>query len=585
MNRGTQNFAIALLVMLAGGLALPAEAGKDRTGGHGSGNGGYFCREQGQAPVPCDLFFERRDFKLPYAEGQRVRYEDFAPEVRRELEELSALVERRSGGQVKLLELIRDEKIHVYDTQTFLGDDTQYLGPAISAQQAGYAYWFNKVSAEDTAELETIRVVEVDMAFLKTVPQRYQAFAILHEYLHFVQNLDHAVISPFVKALDTLLKLRDEQARGIRRLLTDDEMQDSRDFQGYLRHLDPEVTLLRSRGKDGRVIPQGEIHRYGGGVVFYEREPVSLNEGNFVGAGSVVRNLKPGEAYYQKNQVISDSVTEVPLREREWRWAEEGSLFAGFDRTTGGVTDSSGGPLNAGVLGGKLETLRKCVTYDAKGVCREHVTWLPFELELRQGSEATVQRVSAAVYKYTSAEGLFEGDVCGISFGEFSYERLRGDAGSEAGIHLVKCDCKHASNILESGDLRLLGEYGYKGGPLLAAGLGTFESRYWPERPRSFGIHVGGNAGVGLEIAQRGSVVAYANFATAGAFPATLMRGAIGARLRLDIDKNYHVLGFYERGVYRISDSGNDPCCEVDYQSFGIGLGGKWDFRGPYKRP
>lgn len=587
----TLAFTLGMAMVLAGGFPLAATA-KDKTGGHTSGNGGYFCRQGNEAPVPCDFFFERREYKLPYLTSQWILHDGFRDEVKRELKVISELIERRSLGHVKIFEQIPVREILIYNTPTFLGDDLQYLGPEIEARQVGYAYWFNKVSAADTSTKETVRIIEIDMTYLDGVEPRNQAYAILHEYLHFLPGLDHAVISPFIRALHAMLRLHDEQASGARRLLTDDELRASRDFQGYLAHLGaPRFTSADS-----------DIHPNGGGLIVYSFSGKSgkgeVARDNFVGVGAALKRLNAGEAYYLHERAFTDEVTEVH-HDREYRWAEEGSLFAGYDRTTG----LEGSTFDNAIVKGSFSPLRKCLKYDAKGVCEENVTWLPVEVELRQGDESKLQRLAISIYKRGDAgKFLNNGDEdvrCDLHLGVFELERLRGNAGTETSLSVLKLNCETAIDIVEKGNVRLLAHMGLSGGPMLLFDLVSarsphFESPRFPGSGKARGLGLRGDASVGVEIAKRLSVMAYGKASTMGDFlepgAMQLSRGRYGVRLTIDVTKNLFLQGHYERGGYlfetETTESGvNGERKEIDYQSFGIGLGGRFDIRGPYKKP
>lgn len=527
------------LVAILAGLAAASScfAGGGESNG---GNGGAFCRLGNEPLKPCDLFFSERDWTLPYSESQRSSLEAFPESVRAELQAMNDLIRNRSLGEVDVLAALKDSVL-IYDTPTFLGEDTHGIDAHGTGRQVGYAYWFNRVDRADKTRLETVRVIELDLAFLKTVPARYQALAILHEYLHFGPKLDHAVISPLLKALDRLLVIRDEQAQGARRMLTDEELAISRDFQAYLVHL----------GFSSQTYARTIVHPYGGGVVSFDKaedaKSAQIDESNFVGIDASVRELKAGAAYYWKGGVVQGEMARVDMPTSS-KNLDTYSIGGGVE-----VVDVDGAQRTDWVLNAALTPRTKCLSYNGKGTCDEHAYWFPLEFKGRAGGDNRVERFAVTLYsrKFSvqNTGSRVEGSSCTLHVGRVTYEQLRHELGTVLTTSLSGFDCELALKILKSGNLKLIGGFGAAGGPWGIIGTTT----WWTSRmhPSDSDLKMGGTTlslrftgSAGVQIFDTASVSAFGTWDGAGSRSdnlAHLDRATYGTRMRLKANDRFYL--------------------------------------------
>lgn len=578
------------------GAAIGAPFSYAGGGESNGGNGGAFCRLGAEAPKPCDLFFAEREWQLPYNESQKVVFDNLPEQTRAELLKMNELLRNRSLGAIDVLGRLKDNVL-IYDTSVFLGDEVQGIDAHGDGRQVGYAYWFNRIDPADKAKIETVRVMELDLAFLKTVPARYQALAILHEYLHFGYNLDHAVISPLLKALDKLMAIHDEQQAGVRRMLTDDELVTSRDFQAYLVHL----------GMAPDDYARTIVHPFGGGVVSFDVPKnatlPSLDISNFVGIAASVKGLEPGAAYYWKGGNVGDEMTSIkmPTRSKNLQTYAIG----------GGVENvwSDGVSRTDWVLNASLAPRTKCMRFNGEGVCDAHAYWFPLEFKARIGDSDRIERFAVTLFTYKDSieEDLssFKGSSCSVHVGRVAYEGLRHELGTMVTASLAGLECEAAIRILKQGNLKLIGGLSGSGAPWGILGTSTWStSKTHPTDSAkkmagtSLSLRFTGSAGV--QIFDTASLSVFGVYDGAGSREndmnqAGLSRTTYGTRLRVNVGDHYYFDASLHKNRDEVSWLVGKEINNWDVRGvresltyyekvFGITFGGRHDLMGPFKR-
>jgi hypothetical protein len=539
-----------LMIVIALLSALPGWAGTESN----SGNGGYFCHVGDEKPLPCDFFFEQRGYELPYLASQEFRYGDLRMAIREEFESIVRLIENRGAGWVDF-NWLPPESIRFFDTSTFLGHDPQFVGEEIQQEQVGYAYWYNRVDTEDLSKKERVRIIELDLSYLKDKSPRNQALALLHEYLHHMPQLDHSLISPLIRALRILLSIRDEQLRGRHRQLTREELKASQDFQALLVHL----------GVNSDVYHQlMVIHQPGGGVLVYKEKVLPFSDKNFVGVGSAVRNITSDAAYYTEGLQVVDEVTALDSQGR-FHPLNLSKLSVGMERVTGleGDTDYNV------TIQGDLAPLSWCVDYDSEAQCRVHVDLLPIEFETHAGDDNKLQKLGISLSR---VRGKFGDDSsCQIQGGYFTHEQLRRNLGSMKGGGIMGAKCDFMWNTIANGNLKMrlhfdLSAYG-------APGNGGYGE-------------IGGAVGikilkqVAIDGVLKGGITDMKSIAMYG-------RTNYGLRLKLDLPSGFHLQGEWIKGRYFTEDlksKSNPPEVHTLHeQVLGLSLGGTWESKRPAK--
>lgn len=566
-----------LIALLALAVWAPAALAGE---GHETGNGGYFCNG-----VPCDLFYEKRDYKLPYADEQQVSFESLPAEVARELETMNKIIKRRSIDNVDLLAKWK-ERVQIYNTKTFLGDDTHYSAPGVSSRQVGYAYLFTQVNAADKSELVRNYVIELDLDYLRQHPARHQAMAIMHEIMHFVPNLDHAVIAPTMKSLDEIMKLHDRQVRGERRPLRDSELQTLRDFQAYLVHL----------GMEKHLVEAFDIHKNGGGLVAKALEG-KVSPTNFVSVVSRVHKQigEEGSTYYwEHNEVLDDVVSpSIPAEYKKYRFWESPRASLKMRRY-----DGDAGTRTELALQGGVTPIRRCNSFNENGTCTGFLSWIPVEAAVRtEDGSVRIERFAVSIMTQSFNVAHNSGEMgCTISLGRLSYERLRWKYGSLYNLDGFGADCEFIFDLMSKKRLQIVTGIDINF-PVSFAILDPGANENAGELA-GLALSSNGTGKIGVRLLNRAEVFAIGS----GQLISTsdlglsetyngLLRLDYGFTGKLKLSKNLYIGAellwqryMTEIGEYSDDIQGDEIRATHKERYFGITIGGRHDLLGPYTK-
>lgn len=558
-------------------------------GGSTVGNGTALCRDHKSDPlIPCDLFFEQRNFQLPYNSSQEVDLRNSYPDVWKELLVIRDFISNRSYGTLNFFELL-PKNLRIFNTEKFLGTDAQYAGPGFEAIQAGYAYWFNHIHLDDLSKKDTNFIVELDLKLMTSeLSARFTALVVFHEFLHLVPGLDHSVISPLIKNLNMLLSLRDEQIKGSRRALTPTELKASDDFQMLLSHL------------GFRSYSDWRIHSNGGGVIYGEND---FKNTNFLGVSASLRVPEKGLTYYMDDASLVDGAHSATM------------LTAGrfFEKYQAGLSVEvlSDGRKNA-VVNGKIDPIRGCFNMNAQGKCVGEVSMLPIEIEVRTGADSGVQKLSTSVVRVQgimSATFDDQGAVssCEGGFLRTKYEQSRYQAGSFLQFSLIDGVCQRVFKTNDSGSVKII----------VQAETDLFgPALWWPEKiPRQvpglqptfrstvMGAQVSGGVGLGVQFFNRFTIMGVL-IGKAGEFNTS---EPMHMAVRQDIERYYYEYGLrmhYDLGnqfsiqggimntndhyVQKVYKDFSNPASrnETEFNQWNVNIGIEYQFKdhGPYSK-
>lgn len=572
---------------LIGALLLAMTTAAWAGGGDGDvGNGTSFCSRKGEIPVPCDLYYAQREFKLPYDPAQELTLGNFGVDVQLEFKRIVDFFKNRGVPNAF------DDDVRIFDTGEFLGSDRHSVEDGVSEdRQVAYAYVFRKVSTEDTSKIETVRIIEIDRAFLRSQPARIQALVLAHEYLHFVPGLDHFVISPLMKTLARCLDLQERQSRGDRQPLSEAELKDSRDLQGYFVHL--------NGPREYRIHPNG-----GGLVLSGTASGEPLDASNFIGIDST-KFLRPGEEYHLRDQVmLGGNVTKDGLGfPTEWKYGDRWSWEAGARLSRS--EDITNADL---VLRAAGTVSRRCKTFGIDGRCAHDVAALPIELEARVGQTTRLERLTAWVVELGKTESGKGSPYDATSY-QRCYLRLGGadveqhDRGTLLLLKLGQFGCDKLDQFKNGvvNEVRLSLN-------VSTAAIGLFDVGYFIAKDGSAqsGVASGGSLGLGtaniiMEVSFLDRFFAWANgsvdFRAAGTSTkseedtvAMNQRFSAGGGLGFKLSNGLRLKAGYEwvRDSYRFRNDALKPyepeVSERDERGFFLTLGGRHDFLGKVHR-
>lgn len=403
-------------------------------GGTREGNGGYVCRKGDEAPVLCDLYFERTGFKLPYADHQEVAYSQLSNEVRKEFERMLEIISIRSMLRARIATVSEklsiwhnQSEISIFNTKEFLGHDAFGSNEQANSKQFGYAYAFTRLSGGLKPSMQTVQVIELDLDYMQTFSARTQALMLLHEVLHLLPAINHSIISPFIQDLSTILNIDDQQRNGAKYALTESEAEKLQEFQFLLTRLGlPESAYRYSR-----------IVKNGGGVIYFDQlrmkyenpDSVVIPEDLYVPVAGALRDVDSGEAFYLKGQTFTAGLKPIGRPKRRELLIPNG-LAMRADNTETTLT----------VTGALFKT---CTEYDAKGVCTHEIMAAPATLEIRAGGEVSIERleISIARYQYEQAYTKRVSGGCRIEANRFSYRAARNSSPAAFAVSIIDTDC------------------------------------------------------------------------------------------------------------------------------------------------
>ena len=192
-------------------------AAAEGAGGHGGG----IVSTSGQDAEPADLHYMPVNFKLPVDYGE-MKFDQY-PGLNEELKSIAAIIHDHyqdlttglgdrynSEPSADPSLLLNDKSIEFYLTSQLSGADPLSVDQGWSYQQIAYTYEFKEVNS-DYSSAKMRKIVEVNDAIFKTLKPTYQALIVWHEILHHSNLKSHALISPFVKGIDAILKVRADQ--------------------------------------------------------------------------------------------------------------------------------------------------------------------------------------------------------------------------------------------------------------------------------------------------------------------------------------------------------------------------------------
>ena len=550
-----QTMIIFLMALVLGTIAHATQEG------HETGNGGYFCNG-----VPCDLYYERHDYKLPYSSDQKVGLKQLPADVIKELELMNHIIAVRSVETIDLLSRWKNI-VQIYNTKTFMGEDAHYAGVGAAQRQVGYAYWFNQISPFDKSETKKNYIVELDFDYLQTRPARYQAMIILHEIMHFVPGLDHAVISPLLKTLDALMTIQDEQNQGVKRLLTETEMQTLKDLQSYLAHL----------GFTKEYRDEWGIHPYGGGLTTFK----DLSMTNFIDVSSRVEGVPTdGANYYWENNDVKNAVVtpSVPAKYKKYHKGDQyhASLkMRRFDGDAGSRTEF--------VVQGGVAPFRRCVDFDDNGQCKSFLSWLPVEAAVRtENGGIRVEKLALSVihaFIKIKEGGHFE-QSCSFTLGKITHEKLRWNFGSLYNVDLSGMDCEFLVNLMSKKRLQIVANMALDfpvSFAILDLGSNPLAGEF---SGVTFSPGFGGAAGLRILNRVEAFAIAQAHILDNG--DNELSRFSYGVTGKVNLTKGLYVGAEYVHQQYDVSI--DEATTSSRERFFGLTLGGRHDFLGPYKK-
>lgn len=181
------------------------------------GNGENVVRNERGEYVNADLYFKARNYKLPDYYLEKLDLSKDKAFVK-ELSIVLMVLDTRNGGHtVYDLKRIQDflGKYEFYSVSKFSGDESANVQDEMGkvATQVAYTYAINQPNS-DYSKITKRMLIEVNMDVFNQLAPREKVLSVLHEFAHHDSKLlTHDLIYPYIKALNTVLNVRERQLK------------------------------------------------------------------------------------------------------------------------------------------------------------------------------------------------------------------------------------------------------------------------------------------------------------------------------------------------------------------------------------